>query len=114
MSRDRLAGDSPERYVYFLAPIEADSPVKIGTSHAPDWRVRELSNNSPTPLRLLGVLPGTKDLERLIHKQFAKDRLHGEWFCASPELSKLIASTQPFTKRTRTKVLDAMKNWPNV
>lgn len=75
------------RYVYF-AEAEGLNRVKVGVAtHVPS-RVATLQTGSPVALKVLGVVE-TDDasyLEAAIHRQFAEDRLHGEWFTLSPAL----------------------------
>lgn len=85
---------APESYVYFLRPVGAQGPVKIGQSRTPLIRLKTISSWSPVELELAAHTPGARDLEARLHAAFAKDRLHGEWFSASAALSSLIADIQ--------------------
>lgn len=69
--------------VYFA---EADGRVKIGWSKKVASRVAQLQTANAVPLRLLGVIPGGRALERQLHERFAPARLSGEWFEATPDL----------------------------
>jgi hypothetical protein len=75
--------------VYFA---EADGRIKIGWSRKVATRVAQLQTGSPVPIKLLGVTPGGRSLERELHHRFAADRLTGEWFTATPELLACIAA----------------------
>ena len=69
--------------VYF---IEAPSTglVKIGKTTDLEERFKSLCTMSPTPLRLLKVIPGYSDEEKTLHKRFKEYRRHGEWFELEP------------------------------
>lgn len=56
------------------------STVKIGVSDDPERRLRQIQYMSPVPLQVLWSGPGGNALERALHKHFAEQRSHGEWF----------------------------------
>lgn len=76
--------------VYFLKPAGMDGPIKIGCSRWPESRLKALDIWSPFPLELLTSAPGENRDERNLHWAFREQRLHGEWFTASPKLYALI------------------------
>ena len=78
--------------IYFIRPIGAHGPVKIGCSKDPKGRAHTISIWSPVPLEIVAVAEGGHEYERALHERFAKDRMHGEWFAASSELTALIDS----------------------
>lgn len=54
-------------------------------------RLKDLSHARPwDKLRLLAVLPGTRLLERQLHRQFAKWALGHEWFRNVYEIRKWL------------------------
>jgi hypothetical protein len=67
--------------VYFLLDREA-AAVKIGWTLDPRRRRRDLSRKVGRELELLGELPAGYDLERCLHKRFARYRIAGtrEWY----------------------------------
>lgn len=72
--------------IYFIASAET-SRVKIGfTTGNPNARLKTLQTGSPTKLTLLAVRSGTMDDEQWLHREFADERLHGEWFDSSDRL----------------------------
>lgn len=75
-------------FVYFIASPRA---VKIGRSVDVPGRVGTLQRYNPDRLRVLGVLPGANELERALHRHFAKLRIVGEWFRDCEELRDLIS-----------------------
>lgn len=79
-----------ERYVYFLRPIGADGPVKIGCSDLPLKRLKEISTWSPLPLEIAATAPGSLQLERNLHDCFADLHSHREWFSADSRLAAFI------------------------
>jgi len=76
--------------IYYIACTETRR-VKIGfTSHNPHARLRALQTGSAAPLTLIAVESGDKDHERKLHKLYAAQRVHGEWFEMSEALFKHI------------------------
>lgn len=65
--------------VYFLQ-AEHSSLVKIGWTANIVQRIQKLRMACPYDVRLIGVRPGTKDLEAAYHENFAGQRTHAEWF----------------------------------
>jgi hypothetical protein len=78
----------PGAGVYF---VQSGNAVKIGMSGDISKRLRVLRTMSPLPLELLGVIPGGRNEEAALHREWAAQRLHGEWFQATPELLGRIA-----------------------
>jgi hypothetical protein len=77
--------------IYFIQE-EATCHIKIGhTDGDPLDRLRALRTGSPSPLVLLGVLPGGFAEEQSLHRRFATARVQGEWFRPVPELILLLA-----------------------
>lgn len=72
--------------VYFMRPVGMDGPIKIGCSSWPKDRLIELSRWSWCPLEIITHGEGPHLLERAIHKLFAAQRLHMEWFTPCPEM----------------------------
>jgi hypothetical protein len=77
---------SDVRLIYFIRPIGMEGPIKIGCSYIPRSRVTQLEYWSPFPLELMAEAPGSPKLEFCVHRIFAADRLHLEWFKPSPAL----------------------------
>lgn len=81
-------------YVYF---VEASNTglVKIGRTNNIETRLSGLRGGSPVPL-ILRALIETKyaSLEQSLHKQFADQREHGEWFRINDELNDLMDNHQ--------------------
>lgn len=71
--------------------------VKIGLALNPVERVCELQVGSPDLLNLLGSIRcedqrAAAAYERELHRRFAEDRLHGEWFSPSEAIMEFIAT----------------------
>lgn len=89
LSRDPATTGTPRSFVY-LVRAGMDGPFKIGRStNVPD-RVATLQTANHTSLRLVAQLPGGVEVERLLHRRFAPNRLHGEWFEPSPDLVAFV------------------------
>lgn len=76
--------------IYFVQGITG-GPVKIGYAANVRARLADLQCGSPVRLRLLKVIDGGVPEEQALHRRFAADRLHGEWFRPTPEMRDLIA-----------------------
>jgi hypothetical protein len=87
----RLETDYP--VVYFVQlQNEPDSPIKIGTTtrNGLGGRLNNLQCGCPYKLKLLATLRGGVRTEQRLHRTFAADRVHGEWFNPSLALRALI------------------------
>lgn len=84
-------------HVYFLRPIGADGPVKIGSSIAPWNRLSIYMAWSPVRLELAATLVGGQHLERRFHAAFAAHHSHHEWFRAAPEITSAIEAIKAGT-----------------
>lgn len=98
-------------HVYFMRPVGADGPVKIGCSTMVEERLRAMSPWAPFPLEIAARIPGDFALEGRFHKKFIADRIHGEWFAASAELTDTIASVALGTFDTESLPTGARENW---
>ena len=78
MSKSAPSG-SLQSYIYVIGDAE-QSVVKIGWSRDPRKRRVGLQTSSPFPLSLWWVTEGGRDLEEMLHLQFAGQGLGGEWF----------------------------------
>jgi hypothetical protein len=75
--------------IYFIGP--ENGPIKIGFASRLEFRVRDLRLANAYPLHVWASVEGAPSLEREYHRQFAANRLHGEWFTRSPEIEAEIA-----------------------
>lgn len=67
--------------IYLIQSGAADGPVKIGfTLGPPEQRLALLQVGNPNELRLLGLIRGTVQNERELHKRFRNHHIRGEWF----------------------------------
>lgn len=70
----------PENNIYFLSPVGADGPIKIGCSRWVGNRLDEMCKWSPIPLEVRAYAVGDFSLERCLHRLFGDQRLWKEWF----------------------------------
>jgi hypothetical protein len=77
-------------FVYFIKPIGADGPVKIGCSARPENRLETLMVWAPVPLEVVVTIPGDFQLEQNIHECLADLHSHHEWFHASPKITAIM------------------------
>lgn len=77
----------PPGFVYFA---EVNGSVKIGFAVNVRTRLSSLQTASRAPLRLLGTVPGSAEVESFLHWQFRALRERGEWFRLADELRDFI------------------------
>ncbi len=70
--------------VYFIQ--SDDGTVKIGWSLNPEQRLKTLSSSKGPKLKIVRIVEGTRATEKLFHRIFRINRLHGEWFKFSPQM----------------------------
>ncbi len=75
-------------YVYFIQAVDGGL-IKIGKSEDPINRLATIQMYSPVKLQILAATPHLK--EKAMHKAFADERVHGEWFKPSDRLLALIS-----------------------
>jgi hypothetical protein len=91
--RDRLhragwsLGDTTEEVVYF---IRAGDAIKIGRTGNMAARLRSLATASAVALELLATMPGGRQVEARLHRQWRHLHIRGEWFRADEELLRYI------------------------
>jgi hypothetical protein len=80
--------------VYYIRAVTTGF-IKIGIAIDFRNRFRGLCSASPDKLVVLAVVEGQyRDEEQALHKKFAKERSHGEWFHPSKRLMKHIRAIQ--------------------
>lgn len=77
--------------VYFIKN-ETTGAIKIGRTKTMRKRLGDLQTASSEPLTLLGVVPGSNELERALHTEFRDHQIHGEWFHPHESLMSRIAT----------------------
>jgi len=92
LTQRRSLFDRPHRpkkvaSVYFIG---AGDRIKIGFSHRPTERLKDLQTSHHLKLELLATMPGSYQTEARLHKQFAHLKQKGEWFVSRPELIEYI------------------------
>ena len=84
----RPAGGS----VYFIQGVGGGC-IKIGfTGGHPEQRRKELQTGSPTELKIIHHVKGSRNDEAWAHHHFRNSHSHGEWFWPSRDLMEFIAS----------------------
>lgn len=70
--------------------------IKIGVSVDPENRLRQLQTGSSTRLELLDTIETENSnlLESKLHKEFAKYRIHGEWFNISRDTIQYLVERE--------------------
>jgi len=75
------------KYVYF---IKCEQFVKIGFSSNPRYRAHSFSTSNPFDCRLIGLMPGDRELERNLQIRFKAFKHRDEWFRLTPEVAEQI------------------------
>ncbi|MEG8275740.1 GIY-YIG nuclease family protein [Streptomyces sp. AHA2] len=91
----------PEEVVYVLG-TPGSNTVKIGRTANLPKRVADIQRMSPVPLTVLWTHPGGSELESRLHRHFASQRSHGEWFTFTsgdpvPQIKAAVAAA-PWAK----------------
>ena len=91
-------------HIYIIAAY-TKGPVKIGFSHHPPSRLKEIQTGNPDKLRLCGSLSLNKKIEvelieKIIHSHLKDNNLHlrGEWFNISVKTALSILQTFPLCR----------------
>jgi len=79
----------PKGHVVYL--IGAPGFLKIGHSSRIETRFADLRTSTPLDLSLLGVLKGSRPLERDLHRLFSEHRVRGEWYRDVAEIREFFA-----------------------
>lgn len=81
--------------VYFIQKANKEGLIKIGKSKDVSRRLMEIRHLSSDLVTCLLEIDGYGEEEKILHKVFAKDRVHGEWFRPSPALLEFIKNPVP-------------------
>jgi hypothetical protein len=99
--------------IYFVQAGE-NGPVKIGFTSSWGLRLSTLQTGNHEELRVRAIVAGDRDDEERMHEKFARTRIRGEWFEATPELMAMcreigmtgLEAALPMAKRSMTKLDD--------
>lgn len=78
--------------VYFLRSY-LTGMVKIGTTIRLASRIDSFRTALPGRIEIIGILPGSHDVEAVIHARFAAQRFDREWFVETDALLEFIKET---------------------
>lgn len=84
-------------FVYFIRAKFGSKYIKIGKANNVERRIMELQIGNPVPLTLIDKVRcksefHAKQVEKLAHNIFYKQRRHGEWFNLSAKHEKQLQS----------------------
>lgn len=68
-----------------------NGPIKIGITHNIKARVAALQNGCAHRLVVLGTWPGSREIEKEIHRELKEYRMSGEWFQPSRAVMGLVS-----------------------
>jgi hypothetical protein len=83
---DRSRQAQQQQRVYFAV---SGRKVKIGLAVSPARRVAVM-RCARADIRLLGSIPGGREVERNLQQRFGANRIAGEWFRFTTELESVI------------------------
>lgn len=76
-------------YLYVIGE-PGSTTVKIGMTIDPTERLQQIQRMSPLKIEVLWARPASYSLERALHRHFAAQRSHGEWFTFEADPVTLI------------------------
>lgn len=104
-AQNRHAGLTGAKHLY-LMQVGTTGPVKIGIAVDVEKRRRQVQTGNPEPVRIVASLPHASDMEKVLHRRFARYRMQGEWFQPAPEIfawfghgSTRTTSSSPWPQR---------------
>jgi hypothetical protein len=92
-----MRNEPGEQRVYFALPGQE---VKIATVVDPARRMAKMRDARPD-IRLLGDMPGGRQLEKQLHEWLWRDRIGGEWFRLSAAVADAISASLAVHNGTR-------------
>jgi hypothetical protein len=84
-------GDENQSVIYFISTEQNQNLVKIGYTTNLESRLRSLRTGSPDELQIHLVVPGSREDERKLHRQFSSLRVRREWFKRDQAIDDFIA-----------------------
>lgn len=85
--------------------------VKIGWSVDPIKRLAFLKTSSPLDLKLVGIIPGTREQEREIHTLLRPWRVRREWFRYAGAVAEFVKRMQPPVRVLRAESIHPLARW---
>jgi hypothetical protein len=83
-------------YIYFIAEGHTGA-IKIGVTNAPAQRLSTMQVGNSRKLRVLGLILNGD--EQAWHRRFRDQRMSGEWFKRTPEMTAAIKEHRTHTMR---------------
>src|SRR6185312_15480512 len=87
MDRSVDRGRQMNNEVYFAL---CAGRIKIGTTANLKTRIATLATSAPFAIKLLGTIPGGREIEFGIHERLCSYRTVGEWFVDCEEVRAVI------------------------
>jgi hypothetical protein len=86
---DECEGD--RAVIYFVSAAQNQDLIKIGYTTNLESRLRSLRTSSPDELKIHLVIPGCREDEGNLHRQFSSLRVRREWFRRAQPIDDFIA-----------------------
>lgn len=79
----------PGGFVYL---IKCGDYFKVGYTKDPKQRASGLHTGMPHPMDFMVCIPGNRSIEKALHRKFAKNATHREWFRVGPNFFDLLSN----------------------
>lgn len=101
-----------DSYVYLIIN-RGTGALKIGQSKNPEMRVKSLQTGNDSMLILVCYIPGSKRVEKEIHKAFGHLVINGEWFKPDQEIFEYFieAVSKWSSKKIRERCIEELNNF---
>ncbi len=76
--------------IYFISAVQNQDLIKIGYTTNLVARLRSLRTSSPDELKIHLVIPGSREDEQSLHRQFASSHVRREWFKRAKAIDDFI------------------------
>jgi T5orf172 domain len=83
--------ESDQPVVYFVSTKQNQNLIKIGYTTNLASRLRSLRTSSPDELQIHLVIPGSREDEQKLHRQFSSLHIRREWFKRAQAIDDFIA-----------------------
>lgn len=99
--------------IYFISTDDVPRyPIKIGVTSDSDVqkRLATIQISCPYKLKVIATMDAPAETERFLHREFARERMQGEWFTRSRRLAAYLRKIgeargdHPGTRMTRTEI----------
>jgi DNA-binding transcriptional regulator YiaG len=102
-----------DRFIYAAKNLDSGM-IKIGMSFNPRKRAVALSHTEKCQIEILGVILGTTQDEKNLHKKFAASCFKGEWFYPNPDILEFVEQLSAYNDEEIQRIEIQQNYAPNV